>query len=281
MTQGIQKQIGILPTIEAECHFVQVGREMLCGDAMPRSDDSALEQRESILDCIRMDVAVNVDLGFVLNRLVPIRQGKTLHRRRIGIEFIGHDYVHIRADILADKLRQHAGLGIFGMKEAQIAAALTDADNDLFGALAETGFALMAALDSANVSFVYFDGSVQHGLIYFLHGRTDAMAEVPRGLVADSQSPFDLISGHSLACLAEQEGREKPLLKWQVGIIKNRAGGHTELIVAFFAVEELLSRSEFRYRATASQAFRTIRPAQAHQQFSASFVGVKKVYNVN
>ncbi len=39
MTQGIQKQIGILPAIEAEGHLVQVGR-----DSVPSSNDAALER---------------------------------------------------------------------------------------------------------------------------------------------------------------------------------------------------------------------------------------------
>ena len=29
MPQGVQEQVGILPTVKAECHFVQIGREML------------------------------------------------------------------------------------------------------------------------------------------------------------------------------------------------------------------------------------------------------------
>ena len=46
MAQGIQKQIGILPTIEAEAHLVQVGGEMLGANLVPRSHDAALQKRE-------------------------------------------------------------------------------------------------------------------------------------------------------------------------------------------------------------------------------------------
>jgi hypothetical protein len=46
MTQGIQKQVSVLPAIEAECHFVQVGREMFGTNLVPRSNNSALQQRE-------------------------------------------------------------------------------------------------------------------------------------------------------------------------------------------------------------------------------------------
>ena len=46
MTQGVEKQIGAFPAVEAESHFVEVGLQMLCANFMPRSDDAALEQRE-------------------------------------------------------------------------------------------------------------------------------------------------------------------------------------------------------------------------------------------
>jgi len=46
MTQSVNKQIGILATIEAERHLIQVGREMLGAYLVPRSHDAALQQRE-------------------------------------------------------------------------------------------------------------------------------------------------------------------------------------------------------------------------------------------
>ncbi len=35
MTQGVDKQIGAFPAIEAEGHLVKVGWEMLCADLVP------------------------------------------------------------------------------------------------------------------------------------------------------------------------------------------------------------------------------------------------------
>ncbi len=39
----VAKQIWILAVVEAPRHFVKIGREMLCRDAMPSSHDAALE----------------------------------------------------------------------------------------------------------------------------------------------------------------------------------------------------------------------------------------------
>ena len=46
MTQSIQEQSGRLPAVEAECHFVQIGRKVFGGDSVPRSHDAPLEKRE-------------------------------------------------------------------------------------------------------------------------------------------------------------------------------------------------------------------------------------------
>jgi hypothetical protein len=43
--------------------------------------------------------------------------------------------------------------------------------------------ATRAAILTADVGFVHFDGTVKHGLFYFFHGSTDAMTEIPSRLV--------------------------------------------------------------------------------------------------
>jgi hypothetical protein len=47
MAQCVKKQRVTLPAIEAECHLVQVGREMFRVHTMPTPHDAALEQRET------------------------------------------------------------------------------------------------------------------------------------------------------------------------------------------------------------------------------------------
>lgn len=46
MAQGIKEQVGTIPTVKAEAHLVQVGLQMLGAEAMPRSNDAALEKRK-------------------------------------------------------------------------------------------------------------------------------------------------------------------------------------------------------------------------------------------
>ena len=131
MTQRVQEQIGVLPAVEAEFHLCKIGREMLCADSMPRANDAAFQKRKGILHGVGVDVPINVDLGLVLDRFVTVSHGNTLHGSRIGIEFVGHDYIHVCTDILLDELCQRPALNVISMKETQIAAALPDAQAGL------------------------------------------------------------------------------------------------------------------------------------------------------
>lgn len=280
MAQRIQEQRVTLAAVEAERHLVQVGREMLCADLVPRSHDAALEQRECRFHRVSRDASTVLVSGIFLGVMVDGFVSVSTNSRFIGWQFVGDDYVHIGADILLDVLRQRALLGIFGMEESEIAIALTNADNDLFlDVLAPVFFEV--ALFSADIGFVHLDSAVKHRLIYFFHGGANAMTEIPRGLVAHSQGALDLIRGHSFASFAEQESCEEPFLQRQVGIVEDRAGGHAELIVAFFAVKELLCGRKFDSGHLATWAFNSAGPAQTDEQLSALLVGIEQVYNVN
>ena len=71
MSQRINEQIGTLSAIESERHFFAVGLQMLRANFMPRPNNAALQERESRLDCVGVDVTLHVDSQAVPNRLVP------------------------------------------------------------------------------------------------------------------------------------------------------------------------------------------------------------------
>src|SRR2546427_3346317 len=201
MSQGVQEEIGILPAIEAECHFVQVGCKMLCADAMPRSDNPALQEREGVLDRICMHFALNINLGFVLDSLM-LSLCYSCFGDCIGVNrmLIGNQNVHVLTDVFSNVLRNRTLLNIGCMEETKIAITLPDADDDLLCVVSESRFALASVQLAADIGFIHFNRTVQHGLIYFLHSSTDAMAKIPRGFVAPySERSLDLIGRHSLA----------------------------------------------------------------------------------
>lgn len=280
MTQGIQEQVRILSTIEAEAHFVQIGREMLRGDAMPCADNSALQKRKRIFYGVGVNIPINIDLSFMLDRLMLLSHCEGFHGGRIGIEFVGHNYIDIGAYILADELRQCAGFSILRVEEPEITAALPNADDDLLVGISVSGFAV-GMLFPADVSFINFDSAVQDGALNFFHRGSDAVTEIPRRFVADSERALDLICAHALACFAEKQGSEKPFLQGQMRIVKDCAGSDRELVITSFAIEQLLGCGKFYDCAVTAEAFNSVRPAETNKKFAAFVVGIEQVYNVN
>lgn len=283
MTQGIQEQGRTLSAIEAECHLVQVGRKMFGADLVPVPHDAALQKRECGFNGIGRDARATLVADIFSSMMIDCLVVHFANRILVGRECVGNEHVNIGAYILANVFCQRTALGIFGTKESQSAAALPDADNNFFrffsGAWAATSQL------AANIRLVHFDSTVKHGLIYFLHGRTNSMAKIPSRLVGTfvlaPNRALELHRTHSLLGFAEQQNGEEPLLQRQMGIIEDRSSGDGELIVARFAVEELLGCLQFNDGHLAAHAFNAAGPAQTHQNLAAFFVGVKQVDNVN
>ena len=178
---------------------------------MPRTDNAALEQRKSGLDAIGCDVSVNIDAFPILDGLMFRSMNPSLdHCAWIRGEFVGHDNVHVGTSIFLDVLRQRARLHIFGMEESQFAAALFDADDNFLLLHRATTSTLDMRL-AANIGFIDLYDAIQRLRIDFLHRGTDAMAQIPCRLVADSESPADLIGAHALLGLAKQVHAQEPL----------------------------------------------------------------------
>jgi len=249
MSQGIYEQIGTLPAIEPELHLFQVGAEMFGADSVPCSHDAALKQRKGGFDGVGMNVSHDVHAGTVVNLFV-VRPFGFPHGRFVCGSIIGENDFHILTDILADVLRERSAFGVPGMEEAKIAVALADADHYFF-VVVLCDVALAAHL-TADIGHVHLDLAIQHRLIGLRHSVPDAMAEVPRRLVAHSDRALNLAGRHPLLRFAEQVCGEKPLSQCQVGIVKYRAGSDGELIVAILAVEQVPGASSFAQRKVGS-----------------------------
>src|SRR5258708_4838715 len=103
MTQGVQEQIRVLPAIETEAHLFQIGREVLCGNSVPSSNDAALKQRKCGFYSVGVDVSDYVASFAVVDSLVIAPSGLP-HSDHVRNVVIGEDDFHILADILADVL---------------------------------------------------------------------------------------------------------------------------------------------------------------------------------
>lgn len=279
VAQCIEEQIGALAAIESEAHLFQVGGEMLGAQTVPRSRDTAFEERESGFDGIGVNVAHDVYAAAVVNSLV-VFPASLSHCCDVRHVVIGENHVHILGDVLLDVPSQRARLRVLGVEEAEIAVALADTENHFF--VVHACHAALAAILPTNVSGIHFHLSVEHGLVSLRHSVPDAMAEIPCCFVsADTERALNLASRHSLLRFAKQHRSGKPLEQRQVGIIEHRASRDAELIVAILAVEELLFGFQFDHGSLAAQAARTFGPAQAYQQFAAFLFGREQGMNIN
>ena len=277
MAQSVQKQIRILPAIEPECHFIQVGREMFCADFMPRSHDAALEQGECRFNGIGVNVSSEADI--FLRGVIDGFVFRIAHGVLVGLECVCDDDVNIGTDIFPNVLRQGSSLGILGVKETQVTIALTDTDNYFFGGLA--CFRSPANLATAYVGFIHFDCTVQHRLIHFFHGSTNAVAQVPCGFISHAKGTFDLVSGHTFPRFTEKQGDHKPFRQGKVRVIENRASGDRELIFAIAAPEQFcIGFKTDNVLSFATRAHRAFGPTQSFEKFTAFFVSRKQFSNV-
>ncbi len=256
---------------------------MLRADLVPASHDAALQQGERGLNRVSSDASAILVTHVLFRHVVDGFVRGFSNSLLVGWQRVGNDHVNIGAHVFTDVLRERAGLRILSMEESEITITLSDSDYDCFvrGGFPASGVALFPA----DVGFVHFDGTVKHGLIYFFHGRTDAVAEIPRGLIrAFMLTPdraLQLHSTHALPRFAEQQRCKEPLLERQVGVIENRAGGHGELVIAALAVEELLRGCQFDGWHLAARALHATGPAETDKKLAAFFVGVEQVNNVN
>jgi len=203
---------------------------MLRRNFVPRSHDAALEQRESGFDGIGVNVAHDVTSRAVIDGLVILASGFP-HGGDVRNVVIGENDFHIFADILADVLCERARLCIVRVEEPEIAVALADADDHFLVII--LGDVAFAAHLAANIGSVHFYFAVEHRLIGLRHCVSDAVAEMPCGLVtANSERALNLAGGNSFLRFAEQVSSGEPLFKRKMSVVENRPGKNGELIAA-------------------------------------------------
>ena len=225
-----------LAAVEPKAHFVQVGLQMFCANPMPSPDDTALQKRESGLDCIRVDVATHVLFGTVINAVMVLILF-LIERGRVNRRFVGDDDFYIFTQVGPNDDASSFGSGIGSMNKAEFAIALADTKHYLF----VVEFSSVSLMVTADVGLIDLNRAVQHRAIRLEHGSADAMAEIPCCLVADSKFPLHLICGVPLAGFAHQKSSNEPFRQGQVRVIKDRTSGHRELIITVFAVEQFFA----------------------------------------
>src|SRR5216683_1428519 len=196
---------------------------MLRRDFMPSSHNAALEKREGRFYCVCVYVPMRV-----LFRVIDSPMEVLLHLVEcVGIDLglVGHNDFDVSANIRVDDIPNGLGLRIPSPDQPQVPIPLPDADNYRL-----LTFWTPPASLATYIGFVNLDRAAKFLWRYFQHGSADAMAEVPRGFIADSERTLNLASRHSLFGFAEQAGCKEPLPQRQVSIMEDGLGGHAELV---------------------------------------------------
>src|SRR6267142_2146014 len=106
---------------------------MFCRNPMPRAHDSALQERESTLYGIGVDIPHDIDAPAVVDSLVLALVKASFHHS-LGVTnpIVGDNHVHVFPDILADVPGERGRLGVSNMEETQISATFADSNHNLF-----------------------------------------------------------------------------------------------------------------------------------------------------
>jgi hypothetical protein len=281
VSECVEKQVWIFTAVKPERHFIEIGRKVLGTNLVPRSHDSALQQREGALNRIGVNISNRIDMFAVIDSLMAVAEFSK--RSRVGREIISHNHVYIFGDVFADVLCERALSRIGSVEKSKIAIALADTNDNLFVSSTLSAPILAdTAQFAAYIGFIHLNRSVEHRLTCLFHCCADAMAEVPRRLVApESERALNLASTHALLGLAEQQGSQEPLCKGQMRVIEDRPSHHCELVVAILAVVESLFGFKLNHGQLATQAADAFGPAQASQNLPALLIGREHGVYVN
>ena len=90
---------------------------------------------------------------------------------------------------------------------------------------------------TTNVSIVNFNPTRQLlALLMFQHDLHQLVLHHPGGVVAHPDIATQLHRRHTGLVLGQQINCQEPLTQWQIGVLKNRAGGQRRLVMAFMAL---------------------------------------------
>lgn len=225
-TQRIPEKVWIVSVIEPPLKLVEVSVKMFCADFVVSTHNGTLQEAPNVFDGVSMDIISNPFLFPVSDGLMPCVM---VCYSPVGWPVVGVDGFGIGRGMLFNELVKGLSVPCMDDLEPHLAATLSYPDNDGLVPLIPMPDALSLA---AYPRFIYLNDAPQLRGVGFSHGIADSLAEIPRGLVRDSDGSLDLIGRDTLFGLNHHVDREKPLPQGQVTIVKDGACRYRELVAA-------------------------------------------------
>lgn len=266
-----------------ESELFAVALKVRFADVVIGADQAALEKAEEAFDAVGMDFPAHIFLSKVIDHRVLL-EGAARHIApvRSGVS----EKLGVLGDLgLKDRLQ---GFTVnVGNVEGASGTVTLDQREDFVLVAGETLFddapIASTALDGPVVSLVGFDDlpAAAHDAAVRLHRLADTVGHEPRGLVGHAKSSVELVAAHALFAGAEQEHGLKPDVELDLGLLKDGAYGHAELLTASVALPQagaggLPLKSVVVANDPAVGADRAVRPAHPLQVLAGSF-GVLEV----
>src|SRR3954451_5160518 len=269
----------VFAVVPAECGFVQVRRKVLDAELVVRADHAPVKEAPNALNRVRMNLAAHPliarEVDVLMARVVVSdtaigAMGVRVDRFGVVMHHIGQESLHG----LARGVRSHA--------KPNLTSALNCPENDGLVAAPPQRVALLGAVAvvpvaelAADVGLVGLHDPAQERRRLVVHRGPDAVAEIPGGLVADSEHPLQLIGADALLRLAHDVDGEEPLPQRELGVVKEGAHTNAELIPATVAVELPALRNPRDFVGVAARTFHAVRPAKLFKKVVALVLGAE------
>jgi len=254
---------------------------------MVLADDAALQQSPERFNGVGVNFAVNVS-NLVIDDLM-------LHEAldaNIALELVGNENGIGKFNVVTDELGKilRRDFRLVHVLRNDVAATFNDADygrpirstSTLPVRKSSMGTVALAGL-SAKIRFVHFADAAQKFAL-FKHGVANPHSHVPSRVFVHLEIAAKLASGNALFSVQHKRDRQKPLLKVQVGVVKDRVNRHAERGVAAVAVMPRFRRhrrDSFGFAVRAHRLSMPANPLKMGQTISFSWEPLVNRYDVH
>jgi hypothetical protein len=245
--------------IEPKREFINVPTQMLPADVMIDAVQSALQNSPHALDRVDTGVVADEFTRAMVNRLMPVKQAVKL---AVGLGFVGIDYrawLHTPVDSRS-KINSVGRLNRIG-NGTPATLAETDDGSLSNGTASHVEFLalVLITLFPTDVSFVNFDDTSEFNK--FLATRfPKPMEKKPGRLLGNADLLRKLKRGNTLSGSDQQIHSVKPLVKWDVGPLKDGSRANGEVFLTGIAAVKAALASRDSFAAGANRAVDPVRP---------------------
>ena len=218
----------VVSVVESPLQFLKIAVQVLPAHLVKGADNGTLEQAPHALDPVGVDLADNPFLRGVAHGLV---YGVVIFNPHVGLQLIGVNRLSLILDRAPDEVVEGITADIGDSLNSNPTATLDGTSHPRLVAFVSV---TLAFGPSAYQRLVHFHDTQERGACEGIvsHGPTDAVAQIPGGLVGDSQGSVELIGAHALFGFAHQVDRQEPLTQWKVGVVHDGSRRDAELIAA-------------------------------------------------